>query len=47
MPYEIVKQRGKYVVRNKSTKRIRGRHASKAGARRQIAAIHIKTKGKH
>lgn len=41
MPYEIVKIGDKHVLRNKKTKRVLGKHPSRAAAIKQLQAVEI------
>ena len=41
MPYEIVMQSGKHVVRHKGGGRVFGRHASHAAAVKQLRALYV------
>lgn len=41
MPYEIVKQGGKFLLRNKKTKRVLGKHPSMAKAKAQMRAVYL------
>jgi hypothetical protein len=43
MPYEIMKIGDQYVVRNKKTKRVLGKHPTRAKALQQLAAVEINT----
>lgn len=46
MPYQVVKRGSKWHVINKRTKRVLGRHKSKAAASKQLRAVYANTKGK-
>lgn len=45
MPYEIVKRKGKFVVKKKNGFKVYGRHDSREDAEKQIAAIEANEHG--
>ena len=40
MPYEIIKQDGKWLVKNKTTGKVKGTHDSKIKAQRQMRLLY-------